>query len=153
MSGTKWHKLSRAWKSNAFNLQSEAPPLSRGPLLTLSYVTLFRDCGLPRQGPPVSQSLYFKFVFFNLLQYCLFYVLLFWPRGMWESSLPNQGLNLLPLHWKAKSQPLDHQGSLSPSQSFLFLPGRLYGLADPPSSHHKLFLQAPHLSAQKLLLK
>ena len=28
----------------------------------------------------------------------LFYVLVFWPRGMWD-----QGSNLHPLHWKAKS--------------------------------------------------
>ena len=27
------------------------------------------------------------------------------------SQFPDQGLNLRPLHWKAKSQPLDHQGS------------------------------------------
>ena len=27
------------------------------------------------------------------------------------SLVPEQGLNPCPLHWKAKSQPLDHQGS------------------------------------------
>ena len=29
------------------------------------------------------------------------------------SDLPNQGLKLHPLHWKVKSKPLDHQGSLN----------------------------------------
>ena len=29
------------------------------------------------------------------------------------SYLPNQGLKLHPLHWKVKSKPLDHQGSLN----------------------------------------
>ena len=33
----------------------------------------------------------------------LFYVLVFWPQGIWEPQLPNQGLNPHPLHWKAKS--------------------------------------------------
>ena len=28
-----------------------------------------------------------------------------------ESYLPDQGLNLHPLRWKTKSQPLAHQGS------------------------------------------
>ena len=31
-----------------------------------------------------------------------FYVLVFWPQGMWD-LIPNQGSNLHPLHWKAKS--------------------------------------------------
>ena len=26
----------------------------------------------------------------NLLQYCLFYVLVFWPRGMWDHSSPTR---------------------------------------------------------------
>ena len=51
----------------------------------------------------------------NLLQYC-FYGLVFCPRGMWESSLLEQGSNSHIPHWKAKSQPLDQQGS--PSQLF-----------------------------------
>ena len=30
-------------------------------------------------------------------------VLGFWPRGVWDLSLPNKGLNPHPLRWKAKS--------------------------------------------------
>ena len=33
----------------------------------------------------------------------LFYVLVFWPQGMWESQLLEQGSNPQPLSWKAKS--------------------------------------------------
>ena len=33
----------------------------------------------------------------------LFYVLVFWPGGMWDLSFPEQGSNLQPFHWKAKS--------------------------------------------------
>ena len=33
----------------------------------------------------------------------------FWLRGMWESSLLEQGSNSHIPHWKAKSQPLDQQ--------------------------------------------
>ena len=33
----------------------------------------------------------------------LFYVLVFWPQGMWDLSSPDQGSNLHPLHWKVKS--------------------------------------------------
>ena len=33
----------------------------------------------------------------------LFYILVFWPRGMWESLLPYQGWNPHPLYWKAES--------------------------------------------------
>ena len=38
---------------------------------------------------------------------------LFWFLAMRHvrSQLPDQGSNLQPLHWKVKSQPLDHQGS------------------------------------------
>ena len=38
----------------------------------------------------------------------LFYVMASSQVG---SELPDQGLNLHPLLWKAKSKPLDHQGS------------------------------------------
>ena len=38
----------------------------------------------------------------------------FWPQSMWDLSSPN---GIEPLHWKAKSQPLDSQGS--PSESLL----------------------------------
>ena len=33
----------------------------------------------------------------------LFYVLVLWPQGMWESQFPDQGLNLRPLHQKFES--------------------------------------------------
>ena len=32
----------------------------------------------------------------------LFYVLVFWPQGMWVLA-SNQGSNLHPLHWEVKS--------------------------------------------------
>ena len=34
-------------------------------------------------------------------------------KAYWDPQLLNQGLNLRPLHWKAKSQPLDCQGRKS----------------------------------------
>ena len=46
----------------------------------------------------------------------LFHVLIPWQGCMWDTS--SRGLNPHPLHWKGKSQPLDHQGS--PYQSNLF---------------------------------
>ena len=33
----------------------------------------------------------------------LFYVLVLWPQGMWESQITDQGLNLRPLHQKFES--------------------------------------------------
>ena len=33
----------------------------------------------------------------------LFYVLVFWPEGMWDLSYPHQESNTRPLHWKVKS--------------------------------------------------
>ena len=64
-------------------------------------------------------------VFTEFVKYCfcffLFLLLLFYGLGFWGgvlaagrhvgSHLPNQGSNLHSLCWKAKSQPLDHQGS------------------------------------------
>ena len=41
----------------------------------------------------------------------LFYVLALRPRGMWDPSSPTRYPTPHPLHWKAKSQPLDRQGS------------------------------------------
>ena len=41
----------------------------------------------------------------------LFYVLVFLAPRHVGSQLLNQESNLHPLHWKAKSQQLDHQGS------------------------------------------
>ena len=43
----------------------------------------------------------------------LFYILLILASRHVESQLPNQGLNPSLLHWKAKSQPTDWQGSPS----------------------------------------
>ena len=52
----------------------------------------------------------------------LFYVWVFWPQGMWKSQLLEQGSNLYPLRWKAKTYPLDRQGSPSLQfSSHLFL--------------------------------
>ena len=39
------------------------------------------------------------------------YVLIFLAISHVGSSLPDQGSNLHPLPWQAKSQPLDHEGS------------------------------------------
>ena len=33
----------------------------------------------------------------------LFYVLVFWPQGMWDVSFPTKNQTHSPLHWKAKS--------------------------------------------------
>ena len=46
----------------------------------------------------VTIFLLFYFPFFLLL----FYVLVFWPQGMWDIR-PLTRLNLHPLHWKVKS--------------------------------------------------
>ena len=40
----------------------------------------------------------------------LFYVLVFWPQGIWDLSPLTRESNQQPLHWKAKSQLLDYQG-------------------------------------------
>ena len=48
----------------------------------------------------------------NLLQYCFCYVFLYLAMRHMGSQLPNQGLNLQPLHWKVKSQTLDCYRSL-----------------------------------------
>ena len=39
-----------------------------------------------------------------------FFVLLSWPQGMWDLSSQTRDWTQ-SFHWKAKSQPLDHQGS------------------------------------------
>ena len=64
----------------------------------------------------VTFNIFFFFFWslLNLLQYCFcfmfcfVFVFVFWPWGMW---VPNQGLNPHFLHWKVKSQPLNHQRS------------------------------------------
>ena len=38
----------------------------------------------------------------NLLQYCFFFVLVFWPRVMWDLSFPTRGQTHHPLHWEVK---------------------------------------------------
>ena len=71
----------------------------------------------------------------NLLQYCFCFVLVFWPQGRWRSQLLNQESKVHPLHWKAKSQPLDHQGS--PNFSFsitLYIPWKKH-IADLLKKH------------------
>ena len=49
----------------------------------------------------------------SVLCWFLFFFYAFWSRRHVGSYLPNQGLKLHPLHWKVKSKPLDHQGSLN----------------------------------------
>ena len=46
---------------------------------------------------------------------------MFWLFGpeAGGSQLPDQGLNPSTLHWKAKSQPLDRQGSLDERKCFM----------------------------------
>ena len=53
-----------------------------------------------------------EFVTTLLLVISFLNVLIFLVLGHVESQLTNQGLNPHPLHWKMKSQPGDHQGSL-----------------------------------------
>ena len=60
----------------------------------------------------MSENIFFKHilmctifkVFIELVaMLLLFYILAFWPQGMWDLSSPNQGLNPHHLHWKEKS--------------------------------------------------
>ena len=62
----------------------------------------------------------FKKSLLNLIQYC--FCLMFWLFGHEACRIVvlHQGWNLHPLCWKAKSQPLDHEGSLSHPFSFWF---------------------------------
>ena len=53
-----------------------------------------------------------EFVTILLLLYILGFFFYFLAARHMGSQLSNQGLNLHPIHWKAKSQPLA-QGSLS----------------------------------------
>ena len=92
------------------------------------------------------------------------YVLAFGLQGMWDSQLPDQGSNPHPLHWKAKSHPLDHQGipsvcllGYSPLKDFQWVPlstqYRPSSLAGHSRSFHPLisypvFLRALHSSPQ-----
>ena len=60
-------------------------------------------------------SFFFKKSSLNLLHCCFwvfffFNVLVFWLWDMWDLRSLNQGWNLYSLHWRVKSQPLDHQG-------------------------------------------
>ena len=60
----------------------------------------------------------FKKSLLNLIQYC--FCLMFWLFGHEACRIIvlHRGWNLHPLYWKAKSQPLDHEGSLSHPFSF-----------------------------------
>ena len=56
-------------------------------------IPIFNVCGqiIPQKGPntrvvDVDHQQFFKKSLLNLLQYCLFYVLVFWLRGMWDLS-------------------------------------------------------------------
>ena len=51
-------------------------------------------------------------VFISML--LLFYVLVFWPQGIWDLSPLTMESNPHTLHWKAKSQLLDYQGGALP---------------------------------------
>ena len=80
---------------------------------------------LPKTRPPLS---FFNFSFdvvrlFSLYWICyhiasvFFFLLLcfgFWLQDRWDLSFPNQGANPHHLLWKAKSHPLDQQGSPKP---------------------------------------
>ena len=41
----------------------------------------------------------------------LFYVLVFWPRGMWDLSSPTNDQTTGPCVGSMESYPLNHQGS------------------------------------------
>ena len=60
-------------------------------------------------------------------------------------QLPNQGSILVPLYWKADSQPLDLQGSPSTLYSFLFHVLYLFSLIAPPLMKSELHSYSIHL--------
>ena len=49
----------------------------------------------------------------------LFYVLGFWPQGVWDLSLPTRDQTHTPLGGRVKSSPLDHQGNSSFQKSYI----------------------------------
>ena len=55
--------------------------------------------GHSRAGCRPFFKVFFEFVTILLL----FSVLVFWARGLWDLSFPDQGLNLYSPHWKVKS--------------------------------------------------
>ena len=68
----------------------------------------------------------------------LFYVLVFWPLGMWDLS-PDQGSNRHPLHWKHRllttgppRKSLNFQFFKEPSYCF---PSQLHQFTFPPTMH------------------
>ena len=70
-------------------------------LLMVTFFKRFFWCG------PFLKSLW------NPSQYCCcFLVFCLSAQGVWDPNTPcpDQGLNLYPLHWKAKSQPLTARG-------------------------------------------
>ena len=97
--------------ARAFSSCSKWGPLFiavRGPLtITASLVAEHRlHQGSP--GPFLKSLL-------NLLQYCLFYVLVFWPQGMWDLSSPTRNWTGTPCigrqslnHWTAREVPTTH---------------------------------------------
>ena len=53
-------------------------------------------------------------------------LLWWWPEGffapgMWDLSFPSRDPDQRPLHWKAGSETLDHEGSPGPIAFFLVL--------------------------------
>ena len=53
----------------------------------------------------------FKIFIESIIILLLFYALVFWALKHEGSKLSSQGENPHPLHWKARSWPLGHQGS------------------------------------------
>ena len=49
----------------------------------------------------------------NLLHHCFCYMLWSFGREAWGIMAPQLGIKPTPMHWKAKAQPLGHQGSLA----------------------------------------
>ena len=82
-------------------LNSLQCPFNITPLIFFFFFLRFFWCG------PFLTSL------LNLLQYCFFfYVLVFWPRGMWDLSSPTRDQTLTPCigrrslnHWTAREVP------------------------------------------------
>ena len=85
------------------------------PLAATSYFSLPHP-----QQPPICFSFSKDFLMWTILKVFIqfvtlllrFSILVFWPLGRWGLRSPTRVLTCIPLHYKVKTQPLDHQGSL-----------------------------------------
>ena len=89
----------------------------------------------------------------NLLQYCFCCLRFgFLAARHVGSELPDQGSNPHPLHWKAKSQPLDHQESPSVPRSLTSWHTLPSCKRHPASSHLVAKLTLTYISSLNLYI-